>query len=292
MQRSLVLLYVFLSLTTRAFAQTTSDYLILQDIGSYKVDRPENVLQGRQPTGGPEIVDTSTGIFGPADHYSADHVDTSYTVAYIGGNGMPSPTVIITLHAGSDSDQWLLHEVDRDFRNSYGIPGRSYGSRQINGQMIIENLTGGGCYRWLSGKKVVQIEYRDPQMRKAEPLEIVKAYLIKYPSTLPEMVMSQLSSEENVGKWIKDEMERRLWLGEKWLAQIQPSTQLGSKLKSATDSMVVYLNYCEKYFGIHAKDEKIALASALDRNNVAAVRAKLTSYKTWWASHKGDVVTL
>lgn len=204
---------------------------------------------------------------------------------------MPAPTVTVTQHTGSDSDQWLLHEVDGDFRNSYGIPERSYGPRQINGQMIIENQAG-CCYRWLSGKKVVQIEYRDPQRKKAEPLEIVKAYLIKNPSTLPGEVMSQPGSAENVGKWIKDEMERRLWLGEKWLAQIQPSTQLGNKLQSAAGSMMVYLNYREKYFGIHAKDEKNALASALGRYNVAAVQARLTEYKAWWASHKGDAIAL
>ena len=39
--------------TTLVFAQNTSDYLILQDIGLYKLDKPEKYLPGEPPSGGP-----------------------------------------------------------------------------------------------------------------------------------------------------------------------------------------------------------------------------------------------
>ncbi len=289
MQRFLIMLSVLFILTLRAFAQASSDYLILQDIGSYKIASQESKLPDRS---GPEADAHGPGILGRAGHYSADHADTTYRVTYIGGDGMPSPTVVVTQHAGSDSDQWLLHEIDWEFRNSYGMPEKTYGPRQINGYTIMENDSDGGCYRWLSGKKVVQIEYRDSKTGKAEPLDVVKAYLIKHPSTLSEKIVSQMNSAENVSAWIRDEMDRRLWLAEKWLSQIQPSGQLGDKLRSATDSMVVFLNFREKYFGMNAKDDKIALAAALKQNNVAAAQARMTNYKTWWTSHKGDAIAL
>jgi len=107
------------------------------------------------------------------------------------------------------------------------------------------------------------------------------------------MTLSQLRSTENKINWIKDEMERRLWLGDKWAAIIQTSDpKLRDKLKSMTDSLVVFLNYREKYYGIAAKDDKIALETALFQNNVTAVQTKLTEYKGWWSAHKGDPITL
>jgi len=277
--------------TGTSLAQSVADYLILQDIGLYKLDKPEKMLPGEPPSGGPRIYDSAGAVAG-TDHFT-DHIDKTYEVMYLGGDAFASPTVQVTQHAGVDSDKWLLHESDIDFRNYYGIPGGSYAVVPIDGNYVLEFGSAGWDYRWLSGNKVIKIQYHDSQMTKPEPLEVVKAYLAKHPSTIPAMTLTQLRSAENKTKWIIGEMERRLWLGDKWAAIIQPSDpKLRDKLKSMTDSMVVFLNYREKYYGISAKDEKIALDTALFQNNVSAIQAKLTEYKGWWSTHKGDSITL
>ncbi len=38
-------------------------------------------------------------------------------------------------------------------------------------------------YRWISGNKVIMLEYHDTGMTKPEPIEAVRAYLAKHPST-------------------------------------------------------------------------------------------------------------
>jgi hypothetical protein len=44
------LLLILFSYAT-ASAQSTSDYLILQDIGQYRLSQPEKLIPGFQPTG-------------------------------------------------------------------------------------------------------------------------------------------------------------------------------------------------------------------------------------------------
>ena len=56
-------------------------------------------------------------------------------------------------------------------------------------------------------------------------------------------------------------------------------------------SMNVFLNYREKYFGVEAAGEKKLLASYLKSNNGAEIKAKLTEYKKWWAMNKDSVVS-
>ena len=107
------------------------------------------------------------------------------------------------------------------------------------------------------------------------------------------MTITQLRSTERKTKWIKDEMERRLWLADKWFAQIQSAEpKLRDKLKSMTDCMVVFLNYREKYYGIVSKNDKIVLETALLQYNASAVRSKLTEYKTWWTKNKENAINL
>ena len=212
---------------------------------------------------------------------------------YIGGNGIPSPTVQVTLHAGSDSDKWLLHEVDRDFRTYYGIPGEVYGPKQIDGQTILEAFAGGGNYRWLSGNKVIMIEYQDSQLTKPEPLEIVKTYLAKHPSSLSPISLAQLRSAENKTKWIKDEMDRRLWLCDKWEAEFQlGKVQQKDMLQEQVKSMEVFLNYREKYYGMKAADEKNLLNGYLSQNNKTAIKNKLDEYKQWWSANKNKAISV
>ncbi len=272
------------------FAQTTSDYLILQDIGPYKLDRPEKMLPGRPPIGGPETYD-SPGIVGPTDHFSLDHTDKTYKVMYIGGNGIPSPTVFVTKHSGSDSDKWLLHELDIEFHNYYGVP--KYYLKNVGGNTIYVYGAGGRDYRWVSGNKVIMIEYHDSQLTKPEPIEIIQAYLAKHPSTLPAITMKEINSTANKTTWIKDEMDRRLWLCDKWFYQLQlGKVQQTQVYQESVKSMNIFLDYREKYYGIKAADEKNLLGSYLSANNGTDIKAKLTEYKNWWSVHKGDAINI
>ena len=293
MYKFMLTCFLVLTLMPQAFAQTTSDFLILEDIGSYKLDKPEKMLPGRPPIGGPEIYTNSPGIVGPADHFSLDHTDTTYKVMYIGGNGISSPTVFVTQHAGADADKWLAHELERDLRTYYGIPGEIFGPRQIDGQTILEAFAGGGNYRWLSGNKVIMIEYHDAQLTKSEPLEVVEAYLTKHPSTLSAMTLQELRSTSNKTTWIKDEMDRRLWLCDKWFYQLQLKKADEKKTyQESVKSMNIFLDYREKYYGVKAADEKNFLAGYVSSSNGTSIKAKLKEYKDWWSVHKTDSISL
>jgi hypothetical protein len=284
------ILFVLISTPQAIFAQTTSDYLILQDIGSYKLDKPEKMLPGRPPMGGPETFD-SPGIVGAVDHFSVDHTDKTYKVMYIGGNGIPSPTVLITKHSGSDSDKWLVHEVDIEFRNYYGIPG--YFARTINGNVVFVCSTGGRDYRWLSGNKVIKIEYHDSQLTKPEPLEVIQAYLTKHPSTLPAVTTKDVMSTASKTTWIKNEMDRRLWLCDKWFLQITlKKAEEKQAYQESVKSMNVFLDYREKYYGIKAADEKNLVVGYLSQNNGTGIKAKLKEYKDWWLVNKDKTISL
>lgn len=274
-----------------ALAQSIGDYLLLQNIGLYKLDKPEKHLPGEPPSGGPRLYD-SAGVVAGAGHFP-DHMDKTYEVMYLGGDTNSSPTVQVTQHAGIDSDRWLLHEVDTGFRDKYGITAVSYYPWQIDGLNILINAVGGREYRWLSGNKVIVIEYHGSLTQKPEPLEVVKAYLVKHPSTLPSLSMSQLRSVESKTQWIKDEMDRRLWLCDKWFNQLQlQKADQKTVLQEEVKSMNVFLDYREKYFGISAKDEKNLLSQYLMQNDSTDIQAKLMAYKTWWSANKEDSITL
>ncbi len=287
-----ILLFIFALFVFPALIHAAAtDYLILQDIGPYKIFTtvfPED-FSGPPP----KYSQTNTGgILDAAGHFSEN--DLSYEASYTETGGKwPFVKVEVTQHPGSDSDKWLLHEVDVDFRNYYGIPGESYAVVKIEGNTVFEFGSAGWDYRWLSGNKVIMIEYHDPEMTKPEPLEIVRAYLAKHSSTIPAMTLEQLRSADNKTHWIKDEMDRRLWLCDKWDAQYQlGKVQQNELLRELVDHMNIFLDYREKYYDIKARDEKIALSNYLYQNDLTSIKNKLTDYKTWWSSHKGDSINL
>jgi hypothetical protein len=291
--RLLTTIFFVLALTPQAtFAQTISDYVILQDIGLYKLDRPEKMLPGRPPMGGLETFD-SPGIVGAADHFSMDHTDKTYKIMYIGGNGIPSPTVFITKHAGSDSDKWLRHELDEAFRDDLGIPTDSYAPRIISGQTILVDSVGGRDYRWQSGNKIIAIEYHGSLRTLPEPIEVVQAYLTKHPSTLSALTLLELRSAANKTTWIKDEMDRRLWLCDKWFMQLQlKKAEEKQVYQESVKSMNIFLDYREKYYGLKAADEKNLLAGYLAQNNGTGIKAKLKEYKDWWVVNKDKQISI
>jgi hypothetical protein len=261
-------------------AINVAEYLIEADIGQYSISYP-----GTCPRG--------SGVVAGAGHFRMDHVDHACDIRYYDETLDLGVEVQVTQHAGSDSDKWLLHELDMDFRNYYGLPGRSYGPRQIEGQTIFEDAAGGRNYRWISGNKVIIIEYHDSQMTKPEPTEVLTAYLAKHPSTLTPMKLAELRSPEMKTIWIKDEMERRLWLCDKWFLQLQVGkSQLLDTLQSTVKHLNVFLDYREKYYGIKAGDEKIGLNNYLLNKEGTAMKNKLTEYKTWWSVNKGKAINL
>jgi hypothetical protein len=131
------------------------------------------------------------------------------------------------------------------------------------------------------------LKYHDTGMTKPEPIEVVRAYLAKHPSTLSTMSAPELRSVSNEMRWIKDEMDRRLWLCDKWL--LNPSIKrdgVRQVREEVLDSMNIFLNYRQKYFSIKAEDEKNLLAGYFTSNNAAGFKAKLAEYKDWWETNK------
>ena len=275
-----VLVTISLMWSAKGYSQNPSDYLVCQDIGGFK---KYGCACG-----------TGAGILVPADHFGEDHNDVSCNVTYHSMAQRMGIDAEVTKHGDpTDAIKWLLHEVDKSFRTSLGIPGESYGPRQIDGQTILDFGAGGREYRWLSGNKVIRIEYTDLQMEKPEPVEVVKAYLAKHPSTLTAITLKQLRSTENKSTWIKDEMDRRLWLCDKWFMQLQlKKAEEKDVYREAVKSMIIFLNYREKYFSIKAADEKYLLESYLNTNNGTGIKTKLTEYRNWWTVNKDKTISL
>jgi hypothetical protein len=285
---------IFLSLLALipgvGFSQSYSDYLILQDISPYKLEAAQKVVGGY--IGGPRTFD-GAGAIAPTGHFYPDHTDKTYEAYYEGGNNLVSATVQVTKHSGSDSDKWLLHELDDSFRDDFGIPNNSYGPRQINGQTVYVISIGGRGYRWLSGNKVIEVSYHGSLTTLPEPLEVVQAYLAKHPSTLPPITLAQLRSAAKKTTWIKDEMDRRLWLCDKWFMQLQLKKADEKQVyQESVKSMTVFLDYREKYYEVKAADEKNLLAGYLNTNNGTGIKAKLAEYKNWWAVNRDKAIRL
>lgn len=118
----------------------------------------------------------------------------------------------------------------------------------------------------MSGSKVIVINYTDLEMKKPQPMEIVQAYLAMHRSTLLPMRLVELRSAENKTVWIQDEMDRRLWLCDKWFLQVQMGkVEMNGALRTIVKSLNVFLDYREKYYGMNAKDEKIGLTGYLEK---------------------------
>jgi hypothetical protein len=170
--RKIITMLVVMIINNFAFVYAAdTDYLLLQDISSYKF-----ITQNRDPLTKKTITipgyttRTAPGVLAGADHFDIDHDDTTYETVYESDITDLGVRVQVTKHAGSDSDKWLLHEVDADFRNYYGIPGMAYTTRQVDSQTMLVAAVGGREYRWLSGNKVVVIKYHGSLTQKPEPL--------------------------------------------------------------------------------------------------------------------------
>jgi hypothetical protein len=282
MKKTLTLIVLLLLQPLSGFAITVSDYLIDANIGDYSRSYPGSCPEG-------------SGILAGADHFMEDHTDYACDVRYYKKVTRLGIEVQVTKHSGSDSDKWLAHEVERGFRDTDKLessPDEDSKIREVNGHKVF--FYGGGVvgYRWLSNNIVVNIQYNNLGGPKPEPLEVVKAYLAKLPSSI---VMSDIEFKTRAHNetWIKDEMDRRLWLCDKWFMQLQLK-KFEEKLvyQESVKSMNIFLDYREKYYGIKAADDKNLLAGYLSTNNGTGIKAKLTESKNWWSVHKSDAISL
>ena len=228
-----VLILTFLLIVTNSgYAQNASDYLILQSIGNFY-----NSGKGKCGKG--------SGLIAAAGHFKEDHSDLNCRTGYYNTPQDIAVSVQLTQHSGSDSDKWLLHEVEDGYRDGemerLGLLTKGARLRDINGNKII-SLRGSG-YSWISNNVVVEISYSDLDGTKPEPIEVIQAYLQKHPSTIPSTLVMDRAHDE---KWIKDEMERRLWLCDKWFLELQKGkAEQKTVINEAVKHMEVFLNYRE-----------------------------------------------
>jgi hypothetical protein len=257
-------------------SQDASDVLACNDISSFNTILNCVCRAGR-------------GILVTADHFGEDHKDVDCYVTYYSKAQRTTVNAEVTLHADPPAAiKWLLHEVDKDFRTYYGTPDPGYIIRNIDGNTLYTFESKGRNYRWISGNKVIMLEYHDTGMTKSEPIEVVRAYLAKHPSTLSTMPSApELRSATNEMRWIKDEMERRLWLCDKWFLNLSIKRNGVRQVREEIlDSMNIFLNYREKYFGIKAADEKNLLTGYFTADNSGGFKTKLAEYKDWWETNK------
>jgi len=283
----LILCGIYNSVEGKVFS-TLSDCLVTSDIGKYSFD-----------IGGANM-GKGSGVVGLAGHFGIDHDDIVCTGEYsnikeIEGLQIEEARqkiigieVQVTQHAGGESDRWLLHEVESGYRDPDVLEARLTAGtviRLIEGNRVFN--WGAGTYTWVSNNNiVVRIEYVDLTGRKPEPIEVVKAYLRKFPSTIT-MTDEEAKSREHNEKWIKDEMERRLWLCERWFYQLQlGKVELRKTLREVVDHLRVFLDYRQRYYGVKASTEKNLLWEYLRANDGTSIKKKLREYKDWWLENK------
>jgi hypothetical protein len=281
MKKIIFTVFCLLIIQGLAYAQKPADYLILQSISNFSSE-------------GKGKCDDGSGIVGSADHFDADHNVTTCVTDYYNFQQKMAVEIKIEQHAGADSDKWLLHEIEDSLRDgemeTLGLLTSGVRLREINGNQIISLR--GSVYRWIRNNVVVNISYTDLRGIKPEPLEVIQAYLAKFPSTITMTPTDFKGNAHNV-QWIKDEMERRLWLCDKWSMQLQlGKVSQEEMLKNLVENMTIFLNYRKKYYGVSAEKELEALGKYLRANDGTSIKAKLTEYKTWWAQHKEKRISL
>lgn len=203
-----------------------ANLLILEDIGVFRLERESREFSDRKLRAITPYkkYNGSAGIVGGAGHFAYDHNDVTYETGYDNSTFGMGVSVQVVKHSGSDSDKWLLHEVEDSYRSNdklrLGLLSTGAVIKRLvaNGDRFFSIRLGGGTYMWLSNNVVVNISFVDLNGGKPEPVEVIQAYLQKFPSTIPSSLV--LDKAHDI-QWIKDEMERRLWLGDKWFYQLQ-----------------------------------------------------------------------
>jgi hypothetical protein len=289
---TLLLLFISLSFSYAAAQGFTNlgDCLVTNDIGKFTY-KLRNAQLGN-----------AAGVVGGAGHFKLDHQDAICNGSYSNISeirGLPleeaeeksmSVKVEVTQHTGGDSDRWLLHEIEDNYHDdemeTLGLVTDGAVMRKIDNKRVLWLGIGGGTFRWVSNNVVINVSYTDLQGNKPEPLDVVQAYLTKFPSTITNTDAEFKSTAYNV-KWIKDEIDRRLWLCDKWNAQFQAGGVAQADLiYNLVRSMKVFLNYRQKYFDVKAEADLKLLFGYQQNKDIAAIQTKLSEYKGWWSKNK------
>jgi hypothetical protein len=293
----LLMVFCLIVIQSYSYAQSQSEYLILQDIGSYKFKtQSKNPITKRIKTIPGYWIYKNSGALMGTGHFVLDHVDTTYETVYENKDVGLGVEVKVTQHTGGDSDRWLLHEVEDNYHDdemeTLGLLTDGAVMRKIDNKRILWLGIGGGTFRWVSNNVVINVSYTDLQGAKLEPIEVVKAYLAKFPSTITTTDAELKASAHNV-QWIKDEIDRRLWLCDKWNAQFQAGGVTQADLiYNLVRSMKVFLNYRQKYYGIAAEADLKLLAGYQLNKDIASIQTKLSEYKGWWSTNKARSISL
>jgi hypothetical protein len=262
------------------------DYIIKQNIGEFQfIPERTNQMSGH------------AGAIVGSGHWNKDHSDITWETRYIHDEpNFLGVSVQVTIHGpGGEGNQWLLHEVERGIRSSKGLDEKPSDGSSIRetGAFNIFYYThptyGGAVYRWISPNNVVL--YIDcnscNESGKPEPLEVVQAYLSKYPSTIT-MADSELKSHNHSIQWLRDEMERRIWLSEKWITLMKAQSNPG-ELSSVKDHLTKFMEYRKKYLGRgYGSTEVQELWDIEKKKDIAGMEKKVKAYRDWWNNHKTD----
>lgn len=261
-----------LSLSTNLSAQENlNEYLVMHNIGSYEI------YKGYQDRGmligSPEMKNMGNDIEGRYESYRAIYsIDEEHAV----------PKVEIQIHQNT---QWLEHNLQREFRDTVddetlGLRFPSAIVKKLVNSRLFNTRSGGGRYAWLHNNLWIEINYTDLQLVEPEPLEVVEAYLQKWPPTYPTEATKLIAGTE---QWIKDEMEYLLWVSDRWFAQYDAGKEtLKEAMWEVKDKLDDFLRYRAKYFDEDLDEERIAIKNA----NESTLRTKLKEYQQWLAENK------
>lgn len=277
--KTIVLIIFFLFSTDHtAFSLAPSEYLILEDIGDYK----------RSP--GFELMGKTVGK-DPSCQQDGDDARGFYKackILYVKNSGNPPLSVETRRY---QDDRWLLHELEdryRDAENMNATLDDNVSLKKIGKNALFAYRTGGvRTYTWIADKNVL-VEIRFPSYTQStpEPMEVIKAYLAKFPSMIT-LKDADLKSKAHSEAWIRNEMEHRLWLCTQWLTPgVLGKVEKNDALMDAVEQLFTFLDYREKYFGIRSISEKELLLGFRDEGNMPAIREKLSEYSTWWNEYK------
>lgn len=266
-----------------AYAQNPADYLILQGIGGFN-----NNDNGKCGTG--------SGIIGAVNHFEEDHPVLNCKTDYYSTQQKMTVEVAVEKHTGGNSDKWLFHEIEDIYREfeakNLGMMAEGAVMRKINNQNVLWIGISGGSFIWVSKNFVIEISYTDLPGANPEPLEVVEAYLAIFPSTI-RFTDADLKSQAHTINWIKNEMDRRLWLCDKWNKEFRKGqTTNRIYIYNINRGMEIFLGYREKYYGISAKDELESLYNYRQANDIPSLLKKLREYKTWWKANKKKSISL
>ncbi len=259
------------------------------------------VVEGQSMKNGP-------GIFKEYDHFGIDHTDTTHRISYLYKDvSRIKADVLVTEHGSSDSDARLMHEVQKDIRRYGGLTHPMAGIVQFNGHSVMRYSQGTFAFRWLSDNAVVHIKYNSLLVSDERPLNVVKAYLKKYPPTFPPQEPFDLKAEHHTIKWIKDEMERLLWFAEKsYMMNPEGEEEQEKAIESSANQLYRFQFYRSSYFGTSEwGDNSLAkllrprkpspsyeerMISLGQRKKI--LRDSLTKFREWWNANRERSITL